>query len=55
LGRWNFSDSLDFEGVHSDTTFGNDEVEESPCGDTEYALEGIQADVVLTTPLEDDS
>jgi hypothetical protein len=46
---------LDFEGVHSNTALGNDEAEEVPYGDIENALEGIQADVVMTTPLEDDS
>jgi hypothetical protein len=46
---------LDFEGVHGNTTLGNDEAKEAPYGDTENALEGIQADVVLMTPLEDDS
>jgi hypothetical protein len=45
---------LDFEGVHGNTALGNDEAEEVPCGDIENTLEGIQADVVLTTPLEDD-
>jgi hypothetical protein len=45
---------LDFEGVHGNTALGNDESEEVPHGDAEYALEGIQEDVVLTTPLEDD-
>jgi hypothetical protein len=34
---------------------GNDEAEEVLSGDTENTLEGIQADVVLMTPLEDDS
>jgi hypothetical protein len=29
--------------------------EEAPDSDAEHALEGVQADVVLTTPLEDDS
>jgi hypothetical protein len=46
---------LEFEGVHGDTLLGNDEAEEASYGEVEYALEGIQADVVLTTPLEDDS
>jgi hypothetical protein len=55
MGRWNFGDSLDFEGVHSNTTFGNDETDEAPCSDAENTLEGIQADVVLATSLEDDS
>jgi hypothetical protein len=46
---------LDFEGVHGNTALGNNKSKEGPCGDTENALEGIQADVVLMTPLEDDS
>jgi hypothetical protein len=46
---------LEFEGVYGDTILGNDETEEASCGDTEYALERIQVDVVLTTPLKDDS
>ena len=54
MRRWNFSDSLDFEGVHGNTTLGNDESEEAPRSDIEHALEGIEADVVLTRPLEDD-
>jgi hypothetical protein len=53
--RWNFDDGLDFEGVHSDTALGNDETEEAPCSDAEHTLERIQADVILTTPLKDDS
>jgi hypothetical protein len=46
---------LDFEGVHGNTTFGNNKIEEALCGDTEHTLERIQADVVLMTPLKDDS
>jgi hypothetical protein len=54
-GGHSFCDSLDFEGVHSNTTLGNNKAEQVPCSDTEHALERIQADVVLTTPLKDDS
>jgi hypothetical protein len=46
---------LDFEGVHGNTSLENDETEEVPCGDAENAFEGIQVDVVLMKPLEDDS
>jgi hypothetical protein len=46
---------LDFEGVHGDIALGNDETEEAPDGDAEHALERVQANVILTTPLEDDS
>jgi hypothetical protein len=45
---------LDLEGVHSDAALGDDEPKEASNGDAEYALEGVQADIVLTTPLEDD-
>jgi hypothetical protein len=46
---------LDFEGIYGNTVLGNDETEEVPSGDVEHTLERIQADVVLTTPLEDGS
>jgi hypothetical protein len=46
---------LEFEGVHSNITLRNDESKEAPRGDTKNALEEIQVDVVLMTPLEDDS
>jgi hypothetical protein len=52
---WNLCDGLDFEGIHGNTALGNDEPKEAPCSDAEHALEGVQAIVVLTTPLEDDS
>jgi hypothetical protein len=55
MGRWNFDVSLDFEGVHSNTALGNNKTEEAPCGDTKHALERIQADVVMTTSLKDNS
>jgi hypothetical protein len=45
---------LDFDGVHGNTALGNDESEETPDSDAEHTLEVVQADVVLTTPLEDD-
>jgi hypothetical protein len=46
---------LDFKGVHGDTTLGNDKTEEAPYGDTENTLERVQENVVLMTPLKDDS
>jgi hypothetical protein len=46
---------LDLEGVDYDFFLGDDEPKEASTGDAEYALEGIQADIVLTTPLEDNS
>jgi hypothetical protein len=45
---------LDLEEVHGDVALGNDEPKEASNGDTEYALKGVQVDIVLTTPLEDD-
>jgi hypothetical protein len=53
-GGWNFCDGLDFEGVHGNTALGNDESKEVSCSDVEHTLEGVQEDVVLTTPFEDD-
>jgi hypothetical protein len=55
LRWWNFCDSLDLEGVHSDAMLGNDEPKEVSDGDAKYTLEGIQADIVLATPLKDNS
>jgi hypothetical protein len=52
---WNFYDGLDFEGVHGNAILGHDEPKEVPNSDAEYALEEVQEDVVLMTPLEDDS
>jgi hypothetical protein len=49
-----FCDGLYFEGIHGNNTFGNDESEEVPGSDAEHTLEGVQVNVVLTTPLEDD-
>jgi hypothetical protein len=46
---------LDFEGVHSNIALGNNKTEEAPYGDTKHTLERVQADVVLMTPLKDDS
>jgi hypothetical protein len=46
---------LDFEGIHGNTALGNDESEEVPDSDIEHALEGVQVDVVLMAPVEDDS
>jgi hypothetical protein len=46
---------LDFEGIYGNTTLGNNKTEEVPCGDTKHTLERIQEDVVLATPLKDDS
>jgi hypothetical protein len=46
---------LNFEGVYGNTALGNNKTEEVPCGDAEHTLERIQEDVVLTTPLKDDS
>jgi hypothetical protein len=48
-----FCDGLDLEGVYCDTMLGNDEPKEVSSGDAEYTLEGIQADIVLTTPVKD--
>ena len=46
---------IPLEGDDSNAALGHDKPKEVPSSDTEYALEGVQADVVLTTPLEDDS
>jgi hypothetical protein len=40
---------LDLEGVDYDAMLGDDEPKEVFNGDTKYALEGIQADIVLMT------
>jgi hypothetical protein len=46
---------LDFEGIHDNSALGNNEPEKAASSDAEYTLEGIQADIVLMTPLKDDS
>ena len=46
---------MDFEGVYGNIVLGNDETEEAPGGDAEHTLERVQANIILTTPLEDDS
>jgi hypothetical protein len=43
---------LDLEGVDCDVVFGDDEPEEASNGDTKYTLEGIQVDIVPTTPVK---
>jgi hypothetical protein len=43
---------LDLEGVDCDAVLGDDEPKEASSGDAEYALEGIQVDIVLTTPVK---
>jgi hypothetical protein len=45
---------LDLEGVHSDVVFGYNEPEEVLDSDTKYALEGVQADIILVTSLKND-
>jgi hypothetical protein len=46
---------LDLEGVHYDAVLGNDEPKEASSGDVEYALERVQADIVLMTPVKDNA
>jgi len=46
---------LELEAIYGDATLGNYEPKEASNGDAEYTLEGVQADIVLTTPLEDDT
>jgi hypothetical protein len=50
----NSCDGLDLEGVYGDATLGNYEPKEVSNDDVEYTLEGVQADIVLPTSLEDD-
>jgi hypothetical protein len=52
---WNFCDSLDLEGVHSDAVLGNDEPKEASDSDAKYTLEGVQVDIVLVTSLKDNA
>jgi hypothetical protein len=49
---WNFCDILDLEVVHHDAMLGNDEPKEASSGDTKYALDGDQVDIILATPLK---
>jgi hypothetical protein len=51
----NFHDGLDLEGVNCNVMLGDDKPKEASNSDVEHALEGIQADGVLTTPFEYDS
>jgi hypothetical protein len=46
---------LDLEGVNYNAMLGNDKPKEVANSDAKHTLEGIQVDVVLMTPLEDDS
>jgi hypothetical protein len=43
---------LDLEGVHYDVVLGNNEPKEAFDSDKKYALEGVQADIIWVTPLE---
>jgi hypothetical protein len=52
---WNFCDSLDLEGVHHDAVLGDNEHEEVSKSDAKDALEGIQANIILLTSLENDA
>jgi hypothetical protein len=52
---WNFFDSLDLEGVYYDVVLGDNEPKEASSGDAKYTLEGVQAVIVLATPLKDNS
>jgi hypothetical protein len=52
---WNFCDGFDFEGVHNNATLGNYESKKAPSSDAEYTFERVQVDIVLMTPMEDDS
>jgi hypothetical protein len=51
---WNFCDSLDLEGVHCDFVLGDYEFKEVSGCDVKDALEGVQADIVLSTSLKND-
>jgi hypothetical protein len=55
LRWWNFGDGLDLEGFDGDAALGNDEPKEASGGDTKYILEGVQAYIVLTTPVKDNA
>jgi hypothetical protein len=46
---------LDLEGVNYNAMLGSNKPKEASNSNTEHALEGIKADVVLMTPLEYDS
>jgi hypothetical protein len=45
---------LDIEGVKCDAMLGDDEPKEASDGDTKYTLEGVQADIVLSTSLKEE-
>jgi hypothetical protein len=46
---------LDLEGVHRDAVLGDNEAKEVFDNDAKYTLEGVQADIVLATSLENDA
>jgi hypothetical protein len=46
---------LDLEGVHSNAVLGDDEPEEETDSNAEDTLEGVQADIILTTSLKNDA
>jgi hypothetical protein len=52
---WNLCDSLDLEGVHSDVVLGDDEPMKTSNSEEKYTLESVQADIILSTSLKDDS
>ena len=44
---------MDLEGVYYDVILGDYEPKEASNGDTEYALEKVQTNMVLMTPIKD--
>jgi hypothetical protein len=46
---------LDLEGVYYDDVLGDDEPKEASHSDEKYSLEGIQVDIVPTTPMKDNA
>jgi hypothetical protein len=43
---------LDLEGVDCDAVLGDDEPKKVSSGDAKNTLEGIQEDILLTTPVK---
>jgi hypothetical protein len=46
---------LDLEGVNHDVVLGNNEPKKASGRDAKDTLEGVQADIVLVTSLENDA
>jgi hypothetical protein len=46
---------LDLEGVYCDAVLGENQPKEASGGDEKYTFEGVQADIVVVTPLKENS